>query len=412
MKPTTQGVVGLTLLVLVGAFASPLSAGKIYWTGGGVYRADLNGSNVEQLADTGSSGIALDVTGGMMYWGASGSILRAGLDGSNVEEILAGQETPGSVALDVDHGKIYWHEGVLPTGTIRRANLDGSEVEELVAFPVLPDMGGGIDLDLVGQKIYWTENGIWRADLDGSNVEQLPPLPFSLFLGWIALDVTGGKMYWKETVLVSPEPPLVENWIQRANLDGTSPQTVIQLFDDADGGIAVDSEQGKLYWTESHPGGAILRANLDGTDVETLLNGTDSPWDVAVAHSFCGDGAVDPGEECDDGNNAAGDGCGPTCFFEDCGNGIIDPGEECDDGNYVDGDGCSSHCLLEVCGNGILDYGEDCDDGNNVDGDGCASDCRLEEPVPAASSRALLVLVLLLLTITTAVLFWRRRSAT
>ena len=30
-----------------------------------------------------------------------------------------------------------------------------------------------------------------------------------------------------------------------------------------------------------------------------------------------------------------------------CGNGRIDPGEECDDGNDIDGDGCSAQCLLE-----------------------------------------------------------------
>ena len=39
-----------------------------------------------------------------------------------------------------------------------------------------------------------------------------------------------------------------------------------------------------------------------------------------------------------------------------CGDGILDPGEECDDGNTNDGDGCSSDCQSsEVCGNGVLD---------------------------------------------------------
>lgn len=47
----------------------------------------------------------------------------------------------------------------------------------------------------------------------------------------------------------------------------------------------------------------------------------------------------------------------------DCGNGIINQGEECDDGNLVNGDGCSSKCTLEQCGNRILDPGEVCDDG-------------------------------------------------
>ncbi len=62
----------------------------------------------------------------------------------------------------------------------------------------------------------------------------------------------------------------------------------------------------------------------------------------------------------------------------DCGNGVVEPGEQCDDGNLVAGDGCSASCRLEVCGNGILDPGEQCDDGNLVSGDGCSAGCRLE----------------------------------
>src|SRR5262249_51290885 len=62
-----------------------------------------------------------------------------------------------------------------------------------------------------------------------------------------------------------------------------------------------------------------------------------------------------------------------------CGNGIIDPGEQCDDGNTVSGDGCSNVCTIEagwmsmcvvvpVCGDGLLRGGETCDDGNTVSG--------------------------------------------
>src|SRR4051795_8264403 len=65
-----------------------------------------------------------------------------------------------------------------------------------------------------------------------------------------------------------------------------------------------------------------------------------------------------------------------------CGNGRLDGGELCDDGNNRDGDGCNHNCTsTEVCGNGFLDtaVGEVCDDGNPVDGDGCSHDCRSKE---------------------------------
>ncbi len=62
-----------------------------------------------------------------------------------------------------------------------------------------------------------------------------------------------------------------------------------------------------------------------------------------------------------------------------CGNGIIEAGEACDDGNLVNGDGCENNCTLTgaICGNGIIEAGETCDDGNLINGDGCDSNCTL-----------------------------------
>jgi cysteine-rich repeat protein len=82
---------------------------------------------------------------------------------------------------------------------------------------------------------------------------------------------------------------------------------------------------------------------------------------VDAAFTVCGNGVLEPGEQCDDGNQRDGDGCDSTCKLPRCGNGLLDPGEQCDDGNQIGGDGCSPACRLEVCGNGILDPGEQCD---------------------------------------------------
>ncbi|MEO1574611.1 MAG: DUF4215 domain-containing protein, partial [Pseudomonadota bacterium] len=45
----------------------------------------------------------------------------------------------------------------------------------------------------------------------------------------------------------------------------------------------------------------------------------------------------------------------PTYAQALCGNGEPDPGEECDDGNTADGDGCSSACLIESTGGSGFD---------------------------------------------------------
>src|SRR5262249_21746087 len=69
-----------------------------------------------------------------------------------------------------------------------------------------------------------------------------------------------------------------------------------------------------------------------------------------------------------------------------CGDGTVDPGEPCDDGNAIDGDGCDSNCTPTGCGNAIITMGEACDDGNTINGDGCSSSCTVEGPVGAGGA--------------------------
>ncbi len=90
----------------------------------------------------------------------------------------------------------------------------------------------------------------------------------------------------------------------------------------------------------------------------------------------CGNGILQSGEECDDGNNVNGDGCSACILDSGCGNGKIDQGEQCDwaiPGTYQENDCvglgygescvyCSKQCQsitvdsLVFCGNGKIDY--------------------------------------------------------
>ncbi|EYF07557.1 Hypothetical protein CAP_8680 [Chondromyces apiculatus DSM 436] len=114
-----------------------------------------------------------------------------------------------------------------------------------------------------------------------------------------------------------------------------------------------------------------------------LLNGTEAKgtWQLIAADDFagftgsldawmlalcttpsrCGDGVLDAGELCDDGDPTGGDGCtrcdllepgftcsgSPTVCAEICGDGIVVGQESCDDGNVVAGDGCDDGCARE-----------------------------------------------------------------
>ena len=126
--------------------------------------------------------------------------------------------------------------------------------------------------------------------------------------------------------------------------------------------------------------------------------------------STCGDGFVGPGEECDDGNTASGDGCETNCRFtclasdatRNCtpadacaGQGVCSAAHTCTAGTPLpDGTACasgagnvciSSVCTSKLCGNGALDPGEDCDDNNHANLDGCDSACRFEQAARVTS---------------------------
>lgn len=110
----------------------------------------------------------------------------------------------------------------------------------------------------------------------------------------------------------------------------------------------------------------------------------------AADTGICGDGGIDPGEQCDDGNLVNGDGCSNTCTLEQCGNGVIDENEQCDTGgaNGTKDSNCSLTCMISFCGDGMVDTGngEECDDGNNVSGDGCSNVCTTENASSSSSS--------------------------
>jgi cysteine-rich repeat protein len=119
----------------------------------------------------------------------------------------------------------------------------------------------------------------------------------------------------------------------------------------------------------------------EGCDDGDLDNTDDCPDDGVnggtCQPATCGDGFVWAGNEgCDDGNgvntDACPDGAGGTCQPAECGDNFFWGGVEgCEDGNTNNGDGCSSTCQIEGCGNGSPDAGEGCDDGDADNSDAC-----------------------------------------
>jgi cysteine-rich repeat protein len=97
----------------------------------------------------------------------------------------------------------------------------------------------------------------------------------------------------------------------------------------------------------------------DGHAAVTWRETHDGVVDVVLRQlQRCGNGNVDPGEQCDDGNATAGDCCSPACQFEP-------EGQACDDGLFCTLD---SVCTQGACVAGTL---RTCGDGNACTADRC-----------------------------------------
>jgi len=145
------------------------------------------------------------------------------------------------------------------------------------------------------------------------------------------------------------------------------------------------------------------------------MSGTDFCTDLCQA-ATCGDGRVLNGiEPCDDGNKDGTDSCVtfvevvtgvfvPTCDLPRCGDGYVNNGEQCDDGNLNDANGvddlCDSNCTDPGCGNGVCtEFEEQCcstdcgacipDDGSCDSGEtgcDCISSCETEADCACSST--------------------------
>lgn len=115
-----------------------------------------------------------------------------------------------------------------------------------------------------------------------------------------------------------------------------------------------------------------------------------SIFTVNVSGSRCGGGTIDPGEECDDGNGAAGDGCDASCRIEACHTCAGEPsqcapqdGTPCDDHNDCT---AADACHAGVCTGVPQPDGTPCDDGDACTaGDTCqGGQCVASDPLLCA----------------------------
>ena len=224
--------------------------------------------------------LVIDFTARKVYWwarsGASRSIMRANFDGTGRETLLSGLTLLEDFAIHPGQGKLYFTDG-----GVHRVNLDGTGRETLV--PSLP-WPNDLLIDFINSKLYWVDHRadkIQRANLDGSGLEDVIDSGLSQPEG-IALDVSARKIYWTDRAL---------GHIQRANFDGSGVETVLSGLTNPYS-IKIDPQAAKLYWTEVS-GGRVRRANLDGSGVEDVATGQQFPLGLNLYAD--GSGRLEPG---------------------------------------------------------------------------------------------------------------------
>ena len=189
---------------------------------------------------------------------------------------------PRRTSADATVGRLFVLE--LNAGLIHSMSTDGSDKKTIVTDCRLPD---GIAVDIEAGHIYWTNMGvpnlndgsIERADISGRNRQVIVPEGATFTPKQIHLNKKSGKLYWCDREGMR---------VMRSNLDGSHIETLVEAGrGDEDRrdqrrwcvGIAVDPERKQIYWTQKGPDnggqGRILRAGIDIPAGETAANRSD-----------------------------------------------------------------------------------------------------------------------------------------
>ena len=205
-----------------------VGAGKVYWTAktsethGTLNSANLDGTGAKELRSLWGvpRGIAVDTAGSKLYWvDAANRLQRADLDGSDIENVLRNLSDPQDVVLA--GGNVYWIGNGSGTDTLSFINLSDPKKE---IHPIVATSGTYGGLAIAGSKVYWTEKTsdthgtLHSANLDGTGVAELRDDPIWGAPVGIAIDTARSRLYWTDAV----------GRLQRANLDGSGIHNVVK----------------------------------------------------------------------------------------------------------------------------------------------------------------------------------------
>jgi DNA-binding beta-propeller fold protein YncE len=208
-----------------------------------IYRYESDGKIGQKILDASVAGQelvgdaeAIFVLGDKIYWGRTGGIYRANLDGTNPEVFIDFGTGPPEYPIDMQYdpasNKIYFvNDKTDYSGGFWSVNFDGSNMtKRTLQGTGTPDVDGtALEMDFRNGKAYLVlygsagtvapENGVFMCNIDGSSLTKIGDFGTKATWG-ITLDDKRNKLFWGYKISNSdPDGKII-----RANLDGSSPE--------------------------------------------------------------------------------------------------------------------------------------------------------------------------------------------
>ncbi|XP_075884557.1 low-density lipoprotein receptor-related protein 4 isoform X1 [Nelusetta ayraudi] len=200
-------------------------------------------------------------------------IMKANLNGSNVEEVVStGLESPGGLAIDWIHDKLFWTDS--GTSRIEVSNLDGSHRKVLLWQDM--EKPRAIALHPMEGKIYWTDWGntprIEFSDMDGSGRRVIADTALYWPNG-LTIDYASQRLYWVDAK---------HHVIERSQLDGSDRRAVISHG--LPHPFAITVFEDSLYWTDWHTKSINSANKFTGKNQEVVRSKLHFPMDIHTLH--------------------------------------------------------------------------------------------------------------------------------
>jgi len=249
-----------------------------------IYSCNLDGSGVVELSMSATPRcVAIDWTSApqrlylaLIQSSGKGRIIRCNTDGTDSQDVVTDVIGVQDIELDLSMRRIYWLQNTYDDDRIFHADMDGlnSNVTQIYATTIAMRDLWGLALDTYNKRLWITERGstcyssyIRTMTYGGSGVAVI----MRPVCNPHDIEYFDGKIFWGEGA-----------GLLKANPDGTGIDTLVNAADTY--GLAIDGTHGRVYWSD-YTYNNLKRVDIDGTNEMDVMGNVGTLRDVATDYS-------------------------------------------------------------------------------------------------------------------------------